>query len=247
MSFGETLRTYRRAAGLTQEELAERAGISPRSISGLEGGDGSKPRRDTVALLARALGLTAADRAAFEATVQREPRLRSLPPRAPEGPRHNVPRSLTSFVGRDQEIRELGQVLAGAPLVTLVGTGGIGKTRLAQELARVHLDSFADGAWIVELAELADPAEVAGAVVAAVGLRDVNMLTDYLRSKHLLLVLDNCEHLIKACADLVAGLLRACPRLQVLATSREPLAIDGEVVWLVKPLELPDPGRPAVC
>src|SRR5215475_9430011 len=150
--FGEILRNYRRAAGMTQEELAERAGISPRSISGLERGEGATPRRDTVAQLVHALGLAGTDLAEFQALVVR---------RRPMGPRlvlsqataaaeratavsqrnlsqHNLPRSLNSFVGREQEMRELGPILIAAPLVTLVGAGGVGKTRLARELARLH-------------------------------------------------------------------------------------------------------------
>jgi predicted ATPase/transcriptional regulator with XRE-family HTH domain len=262
-SVGELLRDHRRTAGLTQEELAERAGVSPRSISEWERGGAHVPRRDTVALLVRALSLEGADRQAFEAVVDRDrrPRLKptlASPPneqlpalagRAIERPKHNMPRSLTSFVGREREVIELAQVLPTAALLTLVGAGGVGKTRLAQELVRNNTASYADGSWLVELAGLADPSLVPGEVARAVGLRDfqarhvTNMLTEYLRPKHLLLVLDNCEHLVAACAALVAHLLRTCPYLHVLATSREPLAIAGEITWRVPPLELPDLQR----
>jgi predicted ATPase len=238
---------------MTQEELAERAGISPRSVSGLERGEGATPRRDTVSQLVQALGLAGADRAEFQAMVSRRrpilPRLVSAArSEAPEEPRHNLPRALNSFVGRELEMHELGPILASAPLVTLVGAGGVGKTRLARELARVHAARYADGAWLVEFAELADPSLVAGAIAAIVGLPTVHahdavaVLTDYLRPRHMLLVLDNCEHLIGACADLLVQLLRVCPHLHILATSREPLAINGEILWLLRPLELPDPN-----
>jgi predicted ATPase/transcriptional regulator with XRE-family HTH domain len=274
VSFGELLRDHRRAAGLTQAELAERAGVSPRSISGLEREDAHIPRRDTVELLVRALGLDGPARQAFEAIVDRRrgPRLsqnqnqnqnpdaalalrsaKQGPPAADrivEPSKHNLPRSLTSFVGREHELSELAQVLPTAPLLTLVGAGGVGKTRLAQELVRNHLEEYVDGSWLVELAGLADPSLLPGAVAAAVGLRDVHarsittLLTDYLSTKHLLVVLDNCEHLVEACAELVAHLLRTCPHLHVLATSRELLAIAGEITWRVPPLGLPDLHQP---
>jgi predicted ATPase/transcriptional regulator with XRE-family HTH domain len=244
---------------MTQEELAERAGISPRSISGLERGEGAVPRRDTVAQLVHALGLAGADRAEFQAMV-----VRRRPPPAPlsanslanssdrssDASLHNLPRSLTSFVGREQEMRDLGPILASAPLVTLVGAGGVGKTRLARELARKHAVRYADGAWLVELAELADPSLLVGAVAGAVGVppgqsqNSLEALTEYLRPKHMLLLLDNCEHLVAACAELLSSLLRICPHLHILTTSREPLAINGEIIWLVRPLQLPDPNLP---
>jgi predicted ATPase/transcriptional regulator with XRE-family HTH domain len=267
-SFGELLRDHRRAVGLTQAELAERAGVSPRSISGLEREDAHIPRRDTVDLLVQALGLEGPARQAFEAIVDRRrgPRLNpnpgatpaqrpvkresSIAERAVEPLKHNLPRSLTSFVGREHELTELTHVLPTAPLLTLVGAGGVGKTRLAQELVGNHLERYVDGSWLVELAGLADPSLLPGAVAAAVGLRDVHarsittILTDYLSTKHVLLVLDNCEHLVEACAELVAHLLRTCPHLHVLATSREPLAIAGEITWRVPPLGLPDLQQP---
>jgi len=249
--FGDVLRNHRRAAGMTQEELAEAAGISPRSVSGLERGEGATPRRDTVSQLVQALGLAGADRAEFQAMVtrRRPPTVRMATDRLTETgePLHNLPRALNSFVGREQEMRELGPILASAPVVTLVGAGGVGKTRLARELARVHAARYADGAWLVELAELAEPSLVAAAIAAVVGLPTVHardtvaVLTDYLRPRHMLLVLDNCEHLIGACAELLIHLLRVCPQLHILATSREPLAINGEIIWLLRPLQLPDP------
>jgi non-specific serine/threonine protein kinase len=262
--FGELLREYRRAAGLTQEELAERAGVSPRSISELERGGAHVPRRDTIALLARALGLSGESLEAFEALVedrrkartpaeQERSRVRplsSFSTSQASGPgRHNLPRALTSFVGRDPELNEIGALLDTAPLLTLIGAGGVGKTRLAQELVRRRASSHADGSWVVEVGELTDAALLPGAVAESIGLRDLQTrnLTDalaaYLGRKHLLLVLDNCEHLIDACADLVVQLLRRCARLQVLATSREPLSIPGEITSLVLPLDLPTATR----
>src|SRR5262249_7230879 len=159
---------------------------------------------------------------------------------------HNIPRALTSFVGREVELRELGDILPNAALLTIVGAGGVGKTRLAQELVRIHAAAYADGGWLVELSGLTDPSLVPSVVASSLGLGNLqsthvlNALADYLSHKHLLLVLDNCEHLIDACADLVVHLTRLCPRLHVLVTSREALAIDGEVTRRLLPLDVPE-------
>jgi len=252
--FGDLLREYRRAAELTQEELAERVGVSPRSISEMERGGAHVPRRDTVALLATALGLSGPQREALEALVHERRRQSTAAPLEPvsQRPKHNLPRLLTSFVGRELELADLAPLVASSLLLTLVGAGGVGKTRLAQELMRQQAASYLDGAWLVELAGLTDASLLPGAVAAAVGLQDIQardvsgVLTDYLGHQHLLLVLDNCEHLVDACARLVVQLLRACRELHILVTSREPLAVPGEVIRRVLPLEVPD-LRPRRC
>ena len=161
--------------------------------------------------------------------------------------RHNVPASLTSFLGREREVAEVRARLAAGRLLTLTGVGGCGKTRLALEVARVVLDQYPDGVWLVELGPTADAALVPHSVAAVVGAREtagqstVNALASRLRARRLLLVLDNCEHLLDACAQLVDVLLRACPEVRVLATSREALGITGEVAWRVPSLPVPDP------
>ncbi len=217
--------------------------MSPRSISGWESGGAHLPRRDTLAMLVRALGLEGAERDALQASIDRPaPRRRVTSDR----PEHNLPRTLSTFVGRERELLELRQLLDGVPLLTLVGTGGVGKTRLALELVRERVTSFADGVWLVELASVVDGSVLPAAVAAAVGMREadarnvVGALTEHLQTKELLLVLDNCEHQVDACAHLAAQLLRKCPRLQIVATSREPLAVEGEIAWRVPPLDLPD-------
>lgn len=251
-SFGELLRDQRRAAGMTQEELAERSGLSVRSISDLERGSAHVPRRDSVDLIVRALGLDTPARTAFEALVDRRrgPRPDQAPglepPPADAQANHNLPRQLTSFVGREGQRTELARALAASPLLTLTGAGGVGKTRLALELVRDHSTRYTDGVWLVELAGLADPSLVPSTVASVLGMVEpadrtiVAALVDYIKPRHLLLVLDNCEHLIQACAELTARLLRDCPGLHVVATSREALATPGEVTWVVPPLELPD-------
>jgi len=169
-----------------------------------------------------------------------------FPPLGVLGAANNLPVPLTSFIGRERELAEAQRLLASARLLTLTGPGGTGKTRLALQAAADALDQFPDGAWLVELAPLADPALVAGAAATTWDLREqpgrtpLDALLDYLRARHLLLILDNCEHLIEACADLAADLLRACPRLTILASSREPLGVPGETTYRVPSLAVPD-------
>src|SRR5215469_11297711 len=163
---------------------------------------------------------------------------------------HNLAAELNSFVGRRHEMAAVKRLLQATRLLTLTGTGGAGKTRLALRVAADLVRAFPDGVWAVELANLQDPALVAYAVFMALGLRDrsaswpVAVLTEYLSERRLLLVLDNCEHLLTATAVLVETLLRGCSGLRVLATSREPLGIPGEVRLAVPSLSLPDPNKP---
>ncbi|MGD0193850.1 MAG: LuxR C-terminal-related transcriptional regulator [Candidatus Dormibacteria bacterium] len=163
-------------------------------------------------------------------------------------PRHrsgNLPAETTSFVGRRRELAEIRKKLASARLVSLVGPGGVGKTRLALRAATDLERGFRDGAWLVELAEVRDAAIVLNAVLAAVDLRDqagvepLQILRSFLGERHLLLVLDNCEHVLEAAAQLISEALRSAPNLRVIATSREPLQVTGEHVVPVTPLQLP--------
>jgi predicted ATPase/DNA-binding CsgD family transcriptional regulator len=157
----------------------------------------------------------------------------------------NLPAETTSFIGRRHELAEARRKLGVARLVTLVGPGGVGKTRLAIRAASDFARGVQDGAWLVQLAELRDGALIGNAVLAALDLRDQGaagpqaLLRSYLRDKQLLLVLDNCEHLLPAAAELTSDLLRAAPGVRVIATSREPLSLDGEHVLPVPPLPLP--------
>src|SRR5215470_5886207 len=157
----------------------------------------------------------------------------------------NLPAELTSFVGRRQELREVKRLLTTTRLLTLTGSGGVGKTRLALRAAAQMSRGFPDGAWLVELASIHDPLLVTQAVFSALGVHDLSAglslssLTEYLAGKRLLLVLDNCEHLLDACAVLAVTLAKACPELRLLATSRQPLRVAGEVRMVVPPMSLP--------
>jgi predicted ATPase/DNA-binding CsgD family transcriptional regulator len=158
----------------------------------------------------------------------------------------SFPLQLTSFVGREGELAELADLVGTARLVTLTGAGGIGKTRLAIEVAQGVADQFSDGVWIVDLARVADPRLVPQAVASVLAISEqarrplMDVLTDGLQSRALLLVLDNCEHLVQSCAELAQRLLQHCLELRMLATSREPLGVGGETTWRVPPLGLPE-------
>ena len=162
---------------------------------------------------------------------------------------NNLPVQLTSFIGREREMAEVKRLLASTRLLTLSGMGGTGKTRLSLQVAAELLDTFSDGVWLVEFATIDDAALVAETVAAALDLRQeadrplTATLTTFLRDRSLLLILDNCEHVVAACARLAETLLRACPRLRILASSREPLGIAGETAWPVPALSLPDHWR----
>jgi predicted ATPase/class 3 adenylate cyclase/DNA-binding CsgD family transcriptional regulator len=158
----------------------------------------------------------------------------------------HLPAQFTSFVGRDAEIEDVRQILADNRLVTLTGAGGVGKTRLAVQVAAEIAGGFGGGAWLVDLAPITDPDLVAVAVIRALGLPDqqgsstMDMLLRFVGDRRMLLVLDNCEHLLDACAALVVGLQVGCPAVTVLATSREPIGVAGEVSWRVPSLSLAD-------
>ena len=172
------------------------------------------------------------------------PELRTI-----EAARGNLPRQLTTFIGRETEVAAARRLLDGAPLLTLTGPGGVGKTRLAVRLATDMADGFDDGAWLVELGSLTDPSLVTTAVATVLGVTEQPgrpigaSIVDHLRSRRVLLVLDNCEHLLAACAELANTILVACPDVRILATSQEPLSIAGEAVLPVPPLTVPPSDR----
>ena len=176
------------------------------------------------------------------------PRHASEPAGASPAPPHNLPRPRSSFIGRHRELDELDKLLEAHGLVTVVGPGGVGKTRLAVEVGRRVGARFPDGTWLVELAALTDPSLVPNAMATAIGLEEepgraaLDTLVDATASRRALILLDNCEHVIEAAAALADSLLGASATLTVLATSREPLRIEGEVVWRPQALPVPPEG-----
>ena len=256
LTFGQWLKRRRRGMGLTQRALGERLGYASDTIRKVES-DELRPSRQLVERLAQALEVEPGEWARLVRFARDEPETNprllptqtvQLPAHAgppPAPPRHNLPAPLTSFIGREKEIGEIRELLHTRRLVTLTGAGGMGKSRLSIEVARGLVDSFGRGVWLVELASLAAPVLVPQALAEVLGVRETpgqpltGALSDYVRDKPLLLVLDNCEHLIEACAALAQTLLQASQSLHILATSREALRVPGEHLYTVSALALP--------
>jgi predicted ATPase/DNA-binding XRE family transcriptional regulator len=250
--FAATLRRYREAAGLSQEALAEKAGLSARGVSDLERGLSRVPRLDTLTRLAEAMGLGQSDREALLRASGRlsgdGSRLAAVPPgQDASPPPSGLPSFLTRLRGREREQAALRRLLAqpDVRLLTLVGPGGVGKTRLAVQAAAACADLFPDGVAFAPLAPLRDPSLVLATIAQAVGIGETgdaplaDSLVLALHDRRFLLVLDNCEHLLEA-APAVARVLSRCRHLRVLATSRTRLRLQGEHVFAVDPLALPD-------
>ncbi len=247
-TFGELLRYLRRRARLTQRELGIAVGYSEAHIARLESNQRT-PNPDVVrAQFIEALDLKdepeMADQLLRLAEAAHQARHIAGPVApAQDGPPTNLRTQLTSFVGRAAELAEVTTLLREARLLTLTGPGGVGKTRLAVEAAAQMQERFIGGVWVVPLAFLHDPEQVPRAVATAIGLSSadgpvtVEMLCDKLAGDApMLIVLDTCEHLIGACAVLALRLVQMCPNVNVLATSREPLNVPGEVTWQVPPM-----------
>lgn len=267
-TFGELLKFLRRRAQLSQLELSIAVGYSESQISRLENNQRSPDRASLLALfvpalqiadepeaLACLLRLAEKSRAALVGEAGEigasAPAAALLALTGQQAPRNHLPSQLTSFIGRTEELAEVCDLMRAkqSRLVTLTGAGGCGKTRLALRAGEVLAEEYAHGAWLVELAALSDPQLLPKAVAIAFDLGEsadqpqLAVLSDFLRSRQVLLILDNCEHLVQAVAPLAETLLRACPQLQILATSREMLGVPGEVAFCVQPLALPPAQR----
>jgi predicted ATPase/DNA-binding XRE family transcriptional regulator len=253
--FGTLLRQFRLDAGMTQQDLAERSKLSVEAISTLERGARTRPHNDTVILLARALDLSpqreallrsAVDtsRRAQRARVSKVSLLRLVPSGTQAAPRTNLPRPLTSFVGRERELDEIATLLREHRLVTIIGAGGVGKTRIAVQVCGQVPDDFPDGTWLVDLAPLEQHALVESTLLTALQLPSttgsaLEVIIAYLKTRRLLLILDNCEHLIARAGDVAAKIAEACPSVHVLATSRQALEVAGERAYRLPSLAVP--------
>ncbi|HEX4014379.1 MAG TPA: helix-turn-helix domain-containing protein [Candidatus Cybelea sp.] len=241
-SFAALLRRHRAAAGLSQERLAERAQMSVEGVSALERGYRQRPQRQTVAALAAALDLSGESLEAFETSAARP----NSEPSAEAAGEASIPLALSNFIGREDDIAAIATLLRESRIVTIVGSGGVGKTQTALRVVGGLRASGIFGARFVGLASLDRADSVIASIASAVGVQEQtgrsleSALCAYLRNKNLALVLDNCEHVIGAAAAAAAALLAECPRLRVLATSRERLNIGGERTYRLAPLSLDD-------
>ena len=244
--FGTLLRSFRLTAGLSQEALAERAGMSAQGIRALERGYRRTPQRGTLALLSAALALGDEQQQELEVAAARWVLLRDEGKASvtvgpwPGTPTANLPLSLASFVGRERELDEITTLVREHRLVTLTGSGGVGKTQTALQVATALSDASA--AWFVGLAPISDPSLIPAAIASALHVQEVptrpllETLLEYLKHKTLLLILDNCEHVVMQTATVADTLLTNCPRVRILATSREPLRAGGEQVYRIPSL-----------
>lgn len=248
-AFGALLRRYRHAAGLSQEALAERARLSLYGISALERGYRRTPQRETLELLVEALALSEQQRREFEASATRasSPRRRSEASITvgpwPGAPSADLPLALTRFMGRGAELEEIAVLLRENRLVTVTGAGGIGKTQTALRAVTAANATAGTPVCFVNLASVADAALIAAVIAGALGVQEVpnhpllETLVAFLRNKSVILIFDNCEHVIVEAAIVADFLLRGCPNVRVLATSREPLKAAGERTYRLPSLD----------
>jgi predicted ATPase/DNA-binding XRE family transcriptional regulator len=245
VTFGDLLREGRLRAGLSQEQLAEMASVSVAAISSLERGLRRAPYSHTVALLVRALRLSQEQRSEFEAVAQAARVRRRVHVPEPAKRLQHIPVPLTSLLGRDDDVARTIAALAEFRVVTVTGSGGIGKTRLALEIARREPNGQWDEVCFTDLTSLTDGAFIAGRIASTIqppvsgAVESVSGLVAALADRRLLLILDNCEHLVADIAAAAHAIITGCPQVTILATSRERLRIGGESIHRLAPLLLP--------
>ena len=254
VSFGVWLKRQRSGRGLTQEQLANQIGCATITLRKIEAEE-RRPSLPIIEQLMRIFEIPQNEQRNFKKYARgdwtkapSETTAETPWTSSPSGSKakNNLPIQLTSFIGREQEINEIKGSILEHRLVTLTGMGGVGKTRLSLQIAADLFEHFRDGVWFVELAPITDPDLIPKTILTTLGLpersgmTDLQLLKDYLHERKTLLILDNCEHLIEASAILVETLLSQCNNLKLLVTSREALKIQGELVWQVPSLSLPD-------
>jgi predicted ATPase/DNA-binding XRE family transcriptional regulator len=248
--FAPLLKSLRIEAGLSQQALADRALISVQAISALERGYRKAPYRATLDRIADALELSQESRERLERSSHRSRGPRHSEQNVP-AKRHNLPRQVTSFLGRDDVVAEIEQLLRSAPMVSIVGTGGAGKTRTAIEVGYRLLNQFPQGVCFVELAPLNDPKLVPHALAEALRVQEspnrplLETLLAHLAQRRLLIILDNCEHVVSQARELAGALLRQCPSVALLTTSREALSVTGEQTYKIPSLAVPRQSLPS--
>ena len=256
-SFGRWLQRRRKALDLTQLELAQRVGCAAETLRKIEA-DVRRPSHQIAERLAQALEIPESDRAAFVKAARAElaadrlshptqdvTQVAFIHPPSSNKPITNLPALLTTFIGREKEQSDLMGLITKHRFVTLTGSGGVGKTRLAIKVVPKVAEQFPDGVWFLDLAALNDPELVPNTLAALLGLREskdasiTTILINYFRLRTVLVIFDNCEHLVEACAQLIYALLTSCENLSILATSREVLRVSGEIPYRVPSLEIP--------
>jgi predicted ATPase len=245
LSFGNWLRKQRRAVDLSRQAFADQVGCAEVTLRRIEAGT-LKPSKELAGILLENLGIPETERPqwiSFARGLSGFPS-KSIP--SSNKSNSNLPAPITTFIGREKEQSEVIRLITKHRLVTLTGSGGVGKTRLAIKVGEQILENYADGVWLLELASLNDPTLLPQTAAALFGLttqsdiRYTDLIINFLRPKTALLILDNCEHLIEECAHFTDTLLRNCSQLKILATSRESLAIPGEAIYRVPSLALPN-------
>jgi predicted ATPase/DNA-binding XRE family transcriptional regulator len=245
ISFGIWLRKQRRALELSRQAFADQVGCAEVTLRRIEAGT-LKPSKELANIILEKLDIPESERPqwiSFARGTSGFPRSINLANK----PITNLPAPLTTFIGREKEQADVMRLIAKHRLVTLTGSGGIGKSRLSMKVGEQIIRDYPSGVWLVELAPILDASLVPHTTALTLGIREdpkrsgIDMLCDSLRERRILFLLDNCEHVLDACAQLINALLKTCPHLKILATSREPLNMTGEAVYRVPSLTLPNP------